>query len=128
MLSFAQLRCTVRSDTLRETAISTNGNPQKNFRSITSARPGASLPSSSKASLICLRFCWSMALFAASVSHAVISKLTSTLLGVAFPCMVDDQTTHHADCVSHEPSSAGKRSSLATLTYPDRLRGARSLG
>jgi hypothetical protein len=27
------------------------------------------------------------------VSNAVTSKLTSTLLGVAFPCMVDDQTT-----------------------------------
>src|ERR1700676_3408228 len=128
MRAFSQLRCTVGADTLRETAISTNGNPQKNFRSITSARPGASLPSSSKASLICVRCWWTTALFAASLSNTVISKLTSTLLGVALRCMVDDQTTHHADCVSQEPSSAGKRSSLATLTYPDRLRGARSLG
>jgi len=40
MRAFSQLRCTVRSDTLRETAISTNRNPQKSFRSITSAETG----------------------------------------------------------------------------------------
>jgi hypothetical protein len=52
MHAFSHFRCTVRSDTFDKAAISAKENPQKNFKSTSSASLGSTFASSSNASLI----------------------------------------------------------------------------